>query len=217
MGVRVKYIGGGGGGSSPVIAGTNQIPMTVAAEAIHGGVVPYYVLTAKADGGWAPSNTAALFRDWLYVMPFSVPRNTTIERLAVRVTTAGAAGSVLRYGLYDSIVGRYYPNVALFRSAEFTSVANNETRETSGLAIALTAGAVYWACFLAGVADPTLKAQSATANPYFGFTDLSETGIWTGARVAYAYAALPDPFPAGLARLNADRVFSLFAKASAVG
>jgi hypothetical protein len=61
-----------------------------------------------AAGEWllndlpGPAATMAMTLDRLYAVPLHVPKTTTFDRISIRITTASAAGGLIRLGLYAS-------------------------------------------------------------------------------------------------------------------
>ena len=140
-------------------------------------------------GGY--SDTDNLTADRLTSVPIVVPRNMTIDRIAVDVTAQ--AGQKIRLGIYNDGTN-LYPGTLLLDAGEITLSGTGVNAIT--IDQALTKG-VYW---LAIISDGTPTVRSW--NPFRGEpTVLGRDTASFNYRVANAYkadsyGALPDPFPA---------------------
>lgn len=139
----------------------------------------------------ASATTVAMVANQLYATPLIVPRTTTFDRIAVRITGAAAAGKKVRLGIYADGTN-LYPGALLLDAG----TVNADSTGVLAITISqqLTKG-FYW---LVAVSDgtPTIVVWGFHNTP-LGQTasDIAlEQGEWT---VAFTYAALPDPFTAG--------------------
>jgi len=136
--------------------------------------------------------TVAIVADTLYAAPFMVVRPLTIDRLAIQVTGAGAAGKLARLGIYRD-GANLYPGALL---ADVGAVAVDGVAVVAAAIagnLALQPG-LYWLALLANGA-PTLEHHFPTSSPLgWQAADFTlENASWN---VAQAYGALPDPFTA---------------------
>lgn len=143
-------------------------------------------------------STAGVVANRLYAIPFIAARAMTLDRLAIAVTGAGAGGTKARLGIYKDGTN-LYPGTLLLDAglvnvdAIATVFANIDQALTKGL---------YW---LTLVTDGAPTARNGT----FQYSGTSPLGFdasfrfYDGWYVAFAYAALPDPFTAGGSLSNA--------------
>jgi hypothetical protein len=134
----------------------------------------------------------------LFTQALDTGRGGTIIGLASRVTVL-AAGGQFRLGVYvvDPVTG--YPTKLLFDSGDLSSAAvavvqaacNIPTSPGQLLALAFNSGTLA-----ASYASRGTPFQAATRGD---FATLWMPGEWN---VAFAYGAMPDPFPAGGAQVN---------------
>lgn len=147
--------------------------------------------------------TQALAVDIIYALPFVVERGGTIDRLGFNLTTAGAAGSVSRIGVYKAVSYLdFYPDAV---QADSGSIATDGATgaKTYTLSLVLDPNTLYYLCILVGVAGCTVASlQSTNVLNLIGYSNtLSGTpgALW---QVASAYGALPATFPAGASASN---------------
>ncbi|GAI91501.1 unnamed protein product [marine sediment metagenome] len=144
-----------------------------------------------------------VWTDRLTAFPFPVPRDLTIDRLAVQVTTT-VAGGLARLGIYNN-TGNLIPGSLLLDAGEVD--ASTLGVKTIVVDQALAKG-LYWLAL-------------ATNNNAYGLRELSnlfvpigidETAfgkirpVWFS---AFVYAALPDPFPAVSTFSSSSAAFQL--------
>lgn len=138
------------------------------------------------------SGTPAMTANQLYAIPFTVPRAITIDRLAVEVTT-GADGKYVRVGVYNNGTNLYPGTLNTdVGTALVTNTGIKAVTITGNLS--LTKG-LYW---MAIVSDGTPSLRGCAF--YYCLagqlaTDFSK--LQHGWKVAFTYAALPDPFTTG--------------------
>ena len=132
----------------------------------------------------------------LYASPLYIARNLTIDRIAINVSAAGAAGTKGRLGIYKTGTN-LYPG-ALLKDYDLVNV--------DGIAVvyaaadqALTEGLYFFALVSNGAPSIKTLYSSWAAMGVLSTDLLSANGAWS---VAFTYAALPNPFTAGGAFLN---------------
>lgn len=127
--------------------------------------------------------------------PLYLESPRTLDRLAFRVSTAGAAGSVGRIAIYKATsVSNLYPDTLVVESTEFDCTSTGMKSYT--LSQALEPKTLYWVALTFNTAAPTIGgAQSYSTEDFLGF---SSTGLTKnqGLSIAYAYGAFPATFPA---------------------
>jgi hypothetical protein len=132
--------------------------------------------------------------------PIVIPRRTLIDALVFDQNAAGAAGSVVRVGLYRNRgEGDHYPTTLLTPDLIVATDGANGPK-LAAVSLLLDAG-LYWWAYCGGVAAVSLRTvPAAQLLPIFGFPT---TASWAASpayfTTAYPYAPLPDPFPAAIA------------------
>lgn len=136
----------------------------------------------------AALNTQAAVANRLYLVPFSVSRTTTYDRVAIEVTT-GAAGNV-RLGIYGPFTGNFASLPLVVDAGTLTT--NAAAVKAITISQQLTPG---W-YFVAAVFDatPTLRAFTASAaQAPFGVSNLGSGNLDTQTYYAFTYGTLPSP------------------------
>jgi hypothetical protein len=142
----------------------------------------------------------AIALNLLRAHPIVIARRTLVDALVFDQNTAGAAGSVVRVGLYRNRgEGDHYPTTLLTPDLIVATDGANGPK-LAAVNLLLDAG-LYWWAYCGGVAAPSLRTvPAAQLLPIFG---LPTTSSWAASpayfTTAYPYAPLPDPFPAAIA------------------
>jgi len=145
---------------------------------------------AQTTQGIASANSLRAF-------PFYLPKTTTFDRIAVRVTTL-ATGTTprLRLGIYEDN-GNNYPGKLVLDAGE-VDVSTTGVKEVI-INTTLQGGKLYWLTLVGQ--DTTALVVAATAAgdviPVLGYElDLSGTPL-SGWAVTQTYGALPATYPTG--------------------
>lgn len=141
---------------------------------------------------------AGLTLNTLVAIPFVNGPAFPLRAMALRITGAGGAGSVVRFGIYDMDEITTKPVNLVVDSGQidgtvapaFVNIPINVT---------LGAGLVYYFVTLIGVAAPVIQGAATWINTH-GWAVNFTIGA-NGWQVAQAFGALPAIFPAG-ASLN---------------
>jgi hypothetical protein len=138
----------------------------------------------------------AISANRLYACSLHTPRKLTVDRIAINVTTAGAAGKKGRLGIYKAGTN-LYPGALL---KDYGEVAVDAIAVVYAEADQALTDRLYFMVLVSNGA-PTIKTLYSTWTPMgVSATDLCQIqGAWDK---AFTYAALPDPFPAGGTFLN---------------
>jgi hypothetical protein len=139
---------------------------------------------------------AALAIDLLYGSPFVLPFTATADSLAVHVQ-AGVATAVGRIGIYDSDAAGN-PRNLIVDSGQLNVAGIGVV--AAAVNVQLRGGALYWQIWAPGVAAANLL-QVTNGLIWPGPLGLSPTDFTVfNARIAIAraFAALPNPWPAGV-------------------
>ena len=163
-----------------------------------GGGTRYFSSNFFAGGISAISLTT----NYLFLIPFFTPVSISIDRIAINVTVAGAAGKKARLGIYEDD-GKVYPRKLLLDAGEVfvdtTGLKEITINET------LRGGKLYW---LAIVTDgaPTLRIASYASclSIFFGLDSTLGTSWSLLYWKSFTYAVLPDPFPSGASAVYSD-------------
>lgn len=134
------------------------------------------------------ATATALVANTFYAAPFFTPVNFTADRITLNVTVAGAAGKLLRLGIYTATPAGL-PDALLVDSGALAADTAAPFIASATISQALIAGQLY---FLAVVTDgtPTVTTSQPVVGPY-GATDAADTGFRLGMTRAFSYAALP--------------------------
>lgn len=100
----------------------------------------------------ATRTTSAQTLTRLHYLPMWVAERIAIDRIGVEVTTGGAAGSVVRLGLYDTSNG--LPGARLLESAALSAESTGLVEAT--VSVELDPG-LYWTAVVSQVAAPQLR------------------------------------------------------------
>ncbi len=127
----------------------------------------------------------------LYAHPLLIPRNLTIDRIAVEIRT-GDAGKIARLGIYRDGTN-LYPGALVIDSGEISVAAIGVVAATVSQALTKE---LYWLAILSnGV--PATNGAVLVPGGILGWSNLHTYVSNPGWSVAQAYGALPDPFTAG--------------------
>jgi len=162
--------------------------------------VPFTIPFAKKGNYYRAGNSTGystrasnLNRMYSQVMCFS--EEITIDRLAIYVSTAGAAGSVARMGLYADD-GTLHPGQLIYGSGEIDTTATGQKTAVPPSPIVIAKATPFWTCFLCGVASPKLKSSDITCRPALGTDNIGGGWLSNGFYADQAYGALPATHPA---------------------
>lgn len=161
-------------------------------------------------------NTAAIaavvVAGTMYAMPFIVTKTTTIDSVAINVTTGGA-GSSANVGIYADN-GNMYPGALIQDFGSKATTATGVVTFTTGLPLSLLPG-LYWLAFLCSATAPAVSGWAvAQCPPMLGSTSVLTVAYGVGWSVAQAAGALPSPFTAGGAVIIAAPIPAVFWRTS---
>jgi hypothetical protein len=143
-------------------------------------------------------STGAPVANRLYAAPLILTKTTTIDQMAISVTTA-RAGTTPRVGIYADN-GNLYPGALVVDAGTQSAATTGVKTYTTGLPVTLDPG-LYWLAYVTNATAPTVRSiPTASARPVLGFTSLLGTDgdtVSLGWTVAYTFAALPATFTAG--------------------
>jgi len=135
--------------------------------------------------------TIALIANWLYALPLLLARDITVDRIAIEVTTAGAADTDARLGIYSD--GTNIQPGALLLDAGTVDVDSIGIKEIT-ISQVLTKG--RWWLGIVSDGTPTvagvLREYGATTGMGIASSNFRRKN--GSVYVAHSYAALPDPF-----------------------
>lgn len=153
----------------------------------------------------------------LRVTPFIVSKTTTIDSMAIDVTSAGSGGTTsARVGIYADN-GNDYPGALIVDAGAVSTMGSTGIKTfTTNLPVILQPG-LYWLAYVNDCAStaPTIRAFAvASLIPVLGFASTLPTNAQFGWSVTFTYAALPATFPTGGAAITAVPIPAVFVRTS---
>ena len=129
----------------------------------------------------------------VFLVPLPVHKTMVIDQIAVEVTSAGAAGSNLRFGIYNGDATTVVPTTLVVDSGDISAATIGVKTFTPGTAITLTPG-LYFTAFStsSGTAHGIRSLTTTNFAQVIGITSAGGTSLGTyinGTRAAYG--ALP--------------------------
>jgi hypothetical protein len=137
--------------------------------------------------------------DVLIVSPIFFSQTVTLDRIAARVVTAGAAGSVIRLGIYGS-TSTMFPGTLVLDAGTIDGTITAGSSQEITISVTLPAG-VYWIGAVSQgspATQPVMAGRSSNTSPMF-LSDsvnpsqtsqggLSQTGVTGALASTYAFA-----------------------------
>jgi hypothetical protein len=143
------------------------------------------------------TGTFAVAAGQLYASPIFIPKKQLFTVISIEVTTL-SVGSV-RLGIYRDSGGQ--PGALV---ADSGVLSTSTTGAKSATIAATLAPGWYWLASVFSV-TPTVRAfTTGQAMVMLGVLANTEAINYMGVRVAFAFAALPDPFTGGSTLINAS-------------
>jgi hypothetical protein len=165
--------------------------------------------TKQYYGGCLYSFAGTLFvattaRDTLFASPFPEDRGGTIDELAFYLSTNAPAGAKARMGVYSNSGSKIlYPTTLVLDAGEIAIDTGGGGLRIISVSLSLDPNTLYWLAWVCtGSADPAIFQTDDMA--IFG-QGSNVSGRGEGLKVAFTYAALPDPFPVGAVVLTASQ------------
>jgi len=163
--------------------------------------VPFTIPFAKkgnyyraGNSMWVSTNhPPSIARMYSQVMCFR--EDITIDRLAIYISEAAAAGGVARMGLYADD-GTLHPGQLIYSSGEISTTTTGTKTAAPPSPIVIAKGTPFWTCLLCGVAAPKLKSSNYNCLSALGTNDLAGYYLFNGFYADQAYGALPATHPA---------------------
>jgi hypothetical protein len=133
----------------------------------------------------------------IFVTPFVVSKVTTIDQMAINVTTLGA-GSTPRVGIYADN-GNLQPGALVVDAGTQSGAATGVKTYTTGLPVTLDTG-LYWLAYLTNGTAPGIRSYGgASPITIVGYASTLPTNAQFGWSAAFTFAALPATFPSSTA------------------
>ena len=164
--------------------------------------VPFTIPFAKKGSYYRAGNTAGTSTDYvpninrMYSQVMCFGEDITIDRLAIYISEAAAAGGVARMGLYADD-GTLHPGQLIYDSGEINTTTTGPKTAAPPSPIVIAKGTPFWTCFLCGVAAPKLKTSDGTCLAALGTGNTVGGWSFNGFYANQAYGALPATHPAG--------------------
>jgi len=165
--------------------------------------VPFTIPFAKkgnyyraGNSMWVSTNhPPTINRMYTQVMCFG--EDITIDRLAIYISEAAAAGGVARMGLYADD-GTLHPGQLIYDSGEISTTTTGPKTAAPPSPIVIAKGTPFWTCLLCGGATIKPKTSDSTRLSVLGSGNT--VGGWSlnGFYADQAYGALPATHPAGM-------------------
>lgn len=165
------------------------------------GTTPIEQWYIANQGNCTAITTGAPTANVLRVLPLVAPvRGGTIDRISVTITV-GVVGN-FRLGIYrNQSMTAVYPGSLVYDSGALD--ANVTGANGATLSVSLDPNQMYWLAIVGSVA-PTIRCMAVGGvGPTLGVAAGIPANPNCGISVAYAYAAMPDPFPGGGAMFTA--------------
>lgn len=148
----------------------------------------------------------------LYAIPFIVSKSTTIDAMAINVTTLGS-GSTPRVGIYADN-GNDYPGALVVDAGTQSGATTGVKTYSTGLPVTLDPG-LYWLAYVTNATAPAIRTFAVTGmNPVLGLSSALGTAPNLGWSVAFTFGALPSTFTAGGAAFIAAPIPAVFVRTS---
>lgn len=153
-----------------------------------------------APAGYGTLTTSALTADRLYAIPTYIPKAVTIDRIAIYITGAAAAGKKISFGLYRADGSNLYPGtqITTIKSGEKSADGTGLIETALGSPITISPGFYYYGLLSDGA--PTLRAcQSILSLDGIIVADWSNYIKLLSVAYVYVNGFLPSPFEGGAA------------------
>ncbi|MEA2701756.1 MAG: hypothetical protein QOE22_465 [Candidatus Parcubacteria bacterium] len=166
--------------------------------------------TAEVTG--TALTTGAPAANTLFAIPFVISKITTIDQMAINVTTLGT-GSTPRIGIYADN-GNLYPGALVVDAGTQSGATTGVKTYTTGLPVTLDPG-MYWLAYVTNATAPTIRTFAvASLVPILGYPSALGTAPNLGWSVAFTFGALPSTFTGGAAGVTAVPIPSVFVRTS---
>lgn len=153
---------------------------------------------------------SALVANRLYAMPFIVPKNITVDRIGVQVTTLST--TTARLGIYSDN-GNCYPGSLLLDAG--TIDVTSTGAKTIMINQALAAG-LYWLVIICAATPSIACIATAAVISILGHASANLNAAQNmGLYVAQTYGTLPGTFPASPTMITAAPIPAIFVRLSA--
>lgn len=154
-----------------------------------------YLVSPLIVGG--PSSTDTIGANLLVAVPYPIVRPMTADRIAVEVSTGGAAGALLRLGIYNDN-GAGLPGTLKLDAGTVDSTTTG--LKTITISHALARG-LYWLAVIGNTAGVAVYRSGVTFLQLVG-RSANLQNIDGGVYKTQTYGALPDPFGTEDSTLN---------------
>ena len=141
----------------------------------------------------AGTSNVALTLDRLTVVPISIPRQVTLNRIGINITAGATGGSEGRLGIYADLDDGYGGAPGALVAGSDVSVATDAIAFVQGtIACTLNPG-LYWLAFVSQTSAPSVTAVTGMV-PAIGYEFTASMAGRNGYYKASVSGALPDPF-----------------------
>jgi hypothetical protein len=158
------------------------------------------------------STTSTVVAATMYAFPMIIPKITTIDSVALNVTTLGSS-SHIQAGIYADN-GNMYPGVLIQDLGNVDTSATGVKTFATGLPLTILPG-LYWLAYIVQATAPVISGYAVTQlPPILGTTSALTVAHGVGWSVSQAYGAMPNPFTAGGTVITAVPCGALFWRTS---
>jgi hypothetical protein len=145
--------------------------------------------------------TVATVLNRMWLVPFDVGRQITLDRIGIEITVAGTTANVVRLGIYGTAAGLPSNRILEAGSVDGTAVAFPEL----AISQTLTPG-LYWLAVVSQVGTPCeVRALGGASIPYIGHTANPGSTNYRSYRVDSITGALPASIASPVADGSAPR------------
>lgn len=145
----------------------------------------------------ATTGTAAITANLLHLLPFIPPNDCRANAIAIPFAGGALVGNA-RVGIYESeSFDRPYPTNLLFEVERSTNIGAG--LDITACDVPLSSRKLYWLAHVQSVNKTLVTITTAQQPPLLGRAQATHTVPDYMIRIAFAYAALPNPFPANQA------------------
>jgi hypothetical protein len=161
----------------------------------HSGVTPeVWYIAGVANVGNLSTDAPAL--NTLYAIPLISSRGGTIDRIGFN-KVSGLNTGVARVGIYNNMsYWNLYPNGLVLDGGEKSMSGTG--MKSSTINQILLGNNLYWAVYLAGTAQATIRSLTPShCHNGLGVDNLLSISLGVGWKVTQTYGVLPPIFPSG--------------------
>jgi hypothetical protein len=156
-------------------------------DAVDAAVAAVWIpVSGQAYGSFGNSTLAATL-NLAYFSPVYFPRPTAVDQIRAQVTTAGAAGAVVRLGIYRQNPATGLPGTLLLDAGTVDAT----TTGVKTISVSETITGMVWCVVVTQVVTATLRSSTAVNQGYYGGAGDGNLNSNTGPTQSGVTGALP--------------------------